>query len=180
MSEKCSIHSIEGRKTTSYITYTLGYYILRKINWSSFPYMGKNAWIIATCSGWPKVWHQCSESYLIHTSSACLTLKQWVGTPQQFSYSNSGNTQTQRKTVFYPFGFNTKIQRYHTSSSQISSFTLEPKLEEKGEEKRLLGGKKRGNRKSKTNSRCPDAFTSVTSGKRAGCWTLTVRRAVFS
>lgn len=45
----------------------------------------------------------------------------------------------QRKTVFYPFGFNTKIQRYHTSSSQISSFTLEPKLEEKGEEKRLLG-----------------------------------------
>lgn len=66
---------------------------------------------------------------------------------------------------FFLFGFNTKVQRYHTSPSQISSFTLEPKLEEKGEEKRLLGGGEwaRGRRKKiegkpkkkygKTNSR---------------------------
>lgn len=41
---------------------------------------------------------------------------------------------------FLSFGFNTKIQRYLTLPSQILTFTLEPKFEEKGEEKRLLGG----------------------------------------
>lgn len=54
------------------------------------------------------------------------------------------NIQMPKSHLFFLFGFNTKIQRYHTSSSQISSFTLEPKLEEKGEEKRLSGGKKLG------------------------------------
>lgn len=86
---------------------------------------------------------------------------------------------------FLSFGFNTKIQRYHTSPSQISSFTLEPKLEEKGEEKRLLGRKRWGNRKTQTNSRCSfvyspwNVFISVTSGDGPGCWTVTFRRVIF-
>lgn len=91
---------------------------------------------------------------------------------QQLSEVNSYTYRGEEVNGFLSFGFNTKIQRYHTSPSQISSFTLEPKLEEKGEEKRLVGG---GDRKSKTNSRCSfiyspcNIYTSVTSGNRLGC-----------
>lgn len=61
-----------------------------------------------------------------------------------------GNSHTDAKDSndFLSFGFNTKIQRYHTSPSQIWSFTLEPKLKER-EEKR-----EGGHRSSKINSRC--------------------------
>lgn len=85
----------------------------------------------------------------------------------------ASHTDEKEVNRFLSFGFNTKIQRYHTSPSQISSFTLEPKLEEKGEEKRLLG-KKGGTEKVK--QQIPDARTftclvtfSVTSGNGHGC-----------
>lgn len=74
------------------------------------------------------------------------------GNDRQLCEVNTNHTQTyrcQKVLGFFVclFGFNTKIQRYHTSPSQISSFTLEPKLEKKGEERDYREGGNRGNRK---------------------------------
>lgn len=52
------------------------------------------------------------------------------------SYTQAHRNNQTKSNGFLLVGFNTKIQRF-TSPSQISLFTLEPKLEEQGEEKRL-------------------------------------------
>lgn len=67
----------------------------------------------------------------------CLNVKIY---PEEltFCHKQRGLRNIHKKSIFFVSFFNTKIQRYHTSPPQISSFTLEPKWEEKGEENKFL------------------------------------------
>lgn len=62
-----------------------------------------------------------------------MTLKQQI---------KGSNTQMQTgQLVFFSFCFNTKIQSYHTSPSQIFTFHIRTKIRGKVEEKRLGVGR---------------------------------------
>lgn len=60
--------------------------------------------------------------------------------------------------VFFCFCFNTKIQSYHTSPSQIFTFHIRTKIRGKVEEKRLGVGRW-GGRERKIHFRCSKRFT---------------------